>query len=540
MERVSYTCPLCQASILASANLAGECAPCPKCGKDVDTWPAPSKPAPHADPRPAISGQASGVNSQPASVSEYTASPRAVRELPKSDGKTPKLARHSYRIGVTIALVALAIVCLTWVIFLRNGKSSPVVDAGRGEAGGTGGASGNGDGQIPRGTASAPVYYVILTRGAEEEKLVAALNEMFPEALVEQTSGDSSRIAELIERRRISVAASLPKETFATIQGLEDKEIRFRGFNRDATDKLRSVIEREGAFTTRKPPADPVPGSLLQTGGCQQALEAAGLAGDATATAHLHALKDAILDVTAYSQALYSTGGHPAIIIQIHRDRQPRALSEFEEVHKKIISRFSQPLVTPLPLVAVYSAFDPKTTSGDFNAMYVLKLPVKCYWRLVGAEDRKNMTPLDFEKTSPDVKNQMQWRAFDAGRQIGWTPAGVRAKGRTQQIVSFDIAIPSSGGQVVIFSNQILYSASSRKDVQAQVTEYLTDILKIPSADLRDAYEINDVQGRCVATINYANLARSFDGKVSSSQDWTISKKDQFDERVMKENAKLK
>ncbi len=39
--KVAFVCPACRDTINAPASLAGEEAPCPKCGADVDRWPAP-------------------------------------------------------------------------------------------------------------------------------------------------------------------------------------------------------------------------------------------------------------------------------------------------------------------------------------------------------------------------------------------------------------------------------------------------------------------------------------------------------------------
>lgn len=39
--KVAYVCPACRDTINAPASLAGEESPCPKCGADVDRWPAP-------------------------------------------------------------------------------------------------------------------------------------------------------------------------------------------------------------------------------------------------------------------------------------------------------------------------------------------------------------------------------------------------------------------------------------------------------------------------------------------------------------------
>ncbi len=39
--QVAFVCPACRDTINAPASLAGEEAPCPKCGADVDRWPSP-------------------------------------------------------------------------------------------------------------------------------------------------------------------------------------------------------------------------------------------------------------------------------------------------------------------------------------------------------------------------------------------------------------------------------------------------------------------------------------------------------------------
>jgi len=44
VDRIEFKCPACRASVLAPASLAGECAQCPKCAVEIDSWPTPRHP----------------------------------------------------------------------------------------------------------------------------------------------------------------------------------------------------------------------------------------------------------------------------------------------------------------------------------------------------------------------------------------------------------------------------------------------------------------------------------------------------------------
>jgi hypothetical protein len=53
--RADFVCPKCRATVTAPASLEGEDSPCPKCGADIDRWPAPVR---AAKPAPPSSGSA--------------------------------------------------------------------------------------------------------------------------------------------------------------------------------------------------------------------------------------------------------------------------------------------------------------------------------------------------------------------------------------------------------------------------------------------------------------------------------------------------
>jgi hypothetical protein len=63
MSRADFICPACKATVTAPASLAGEAAPCPKCGKDVERWPSP---------KPVSTGAAPSASSGPPAKPEWS------------------------------------------------------------------------------------------------------------------------------------------------------------------------------------------------------------------------------------------------------------------------------------------------------------------------------------------------------------------------------------------------------------------------------------------------------------------------------------
>lgn len=113
MSRAEFVCPICRASVLAPASLAGASAPCPKCRADVPRWPEPRQKPVSAPPAPAP---------MPAPVHSY--SPNSGTAVPsESDGAAAAMIeKHGPAVNFTALIGAAVLFLLPWTNIHCNGR----------------------------------------------------------------------------------------------------------------------------------------------------------------------------------------------------------------------------------------------------------------------------------------------------------------------------------------------------------------------------------------------------------------------------------
>jgi hypothetical protein len=132
----------------------------------------------------------------------------------------------------------------------------------------------------------------------------------------------------------------------------------------------------------------------------------------------------------------------------------------------------------PRPTLEVFDCIRPPegkamATAGRFS----LQLQVKYYWRQVGKRNRDKM---DYAGTLPANQAEMKWGdAKGANEVVKWKHLQVRVfesnVSSPIQDSSFDIAIPIDD-KVVVFRNQIIITANSAKNVEAEARQMLNDM----------------------------------------------------------------
>jgi hypothetical protein len=188
------------------------------------------------------------------------------------------------------------------------------------------------------------------------------------------------------------------------------------------------------------------------------------------------------------------------------------------------------------PNVVVYSAVDPKATEGGIGDN-TLTLPVACWWRFAGKEDR---VKVEWDTTDSDVKKQMQWRRFDPKKKITWKQSTLSRDGKTAQVVSFDIAVPV-GNKVVVFRDQTLYPGKDPAIIQKQMDKTMINKLGLAAKELAGLSEISPQRDQTnVGTLSYNAIAEKFGTKPPSSPAVEVLDAGFFDALVNRENTEIK
>ncbi len=118
-------------------------------------------------------------------------------------------------------------------------------------------------------------------------------------------------------------------------------------------------------------------------------------------------------------------------------------------------------------------------------------------------EDRRKT---DFQGN--ETNSKMQWQTFKANHEIVWTQLPVlRVNGRTDNVSSFDIAIPVSSTKVVVFRNQSILLGESKDQVLKQARAYLDRVLGLRNVALDDAVTVRQQEERFTGALLYNYLA---------------------------------
>ena len=242
----------------------------------------------------------------------------------------------------------------------------------------------------------------------------------------------------------------------------------------------------------------------------------------------LDSLKEAAHEYASIKDAVTIIGNRPAFIIQV----EPTAKAH-EAVRMQLLNLDGTPVFVPRPVFELFDAVDPAAAIGGGAARFSLKLDTKCHWRQVGREDRKKT---DFQNNATNKK--MRWQDFPANREIVWTNLPVlRLSGRTDNVSSFDIAIPVNANKVVVFRDQTIFFGESKVQVAKQARTYLDKVLGLKNiVNIEDAITIRQQEQQFTGGLLYNFLA---EGQVMAGEDVDIMTPPGFETARKKEDQVL-
>lgn len=317
--------------------------------------------------------------------------------------------RHSNPIATTAGLVMpLSILIIALSLFFRSGPTPSASAAEQtGESATT--APGKPEAKVdlladasryPLTSAVVSVYpnhiIVFPTQGTIRENVEQILKSIFPADKVTTIRGDTAQR----DAQRTTLLKEQLKQSLDSIKdlgklsellsALAAKQIRFKGYiPSDPKEAIVRIIQRGGVFTFSVS-ADPVlpkerHGSLLHTNGIDQLVGRGKITG-AEQRNLLHLFRRAVQDYAFMTDALSVVGERPAFLIYI--GRSPEA---HEDAMAKLLHRMDNPVFVPRTPPRLFDAVDPTEDVGGGSATYTLRLPRQCWWRWVGARDRKGL-----------------------------------------------------------------------------------------------------------------------------------------------------
>jgi len=367
------------------------------------------------------------------------------------------------RLSLLLNLLLIAAVVLLWLLWPKDafGKRLPIIRAAL--------PTGSDSSAVDPSLTFSPYCMVFPTEGTTAGKVNESLAALFPGKVREIPGGAEERGRLLRQKRDDSVTAlKEPEKLKKLLASLSTGHgVRFRGLDANApAGSLPAVIEMGGIFTIDNGPKY---GSLLQSNGLDKVLAEAGMGDQEEPRALLTNLRKAVADYASLEDALRVTNGRTAFLLDVEPTAAPH-----EAVRQKLLSRLDKPVFISRPLSELFDAVDPSGGGSSSSAEYTLTLDGKCFWRLAGQEDRR-----DVDFANNDSNDRMKWTCFDANKVIAWTPIPLTLKsGKTVNTATFDVAIPLSG-RVVVFRNQNIMVGDSREKVVKQGKNYIERALKL-------------------------------------------------------------
>jgi hypothetical protein len=345
-------------------------------------------------------------------------------------------------------------------------------------------------------------YDVIFpVHGTSKQKVHDAILHLFPDRIVAPKQGAEER------RRLLGAKLAAANESIKNADALAklldrlatDHQLRFKGYTPEAADRgIAAIIERGGLFTVTVEGSPTTHASLLKADGLELIARRAAIGKGGAVRSMLEDLRKATAEFASFEDALRIAGDRPAFLVRL----EPTAKAH-EEVRRQLLNREGTPVFVPRPLLELFDAVDPAADTGGGIARYTLKLEKKCFWRLVGKENRANV---DFDNTPG--KDKMRWREFDTEQTIAWGPISVsRVDGRTDVVATFDIAVILSDERVVVFRNQSIMVGDSRAQVLKQCRTYLEKVLHFNVQAIDDAVSVRNQGDQFTGAFLYSYLA---------------------------------
>ena len=345
-------------------------------------------------------------------------------------------------------------------------------------------------------------YCVVFpTRGTSSEKVFNSVKQLYPDKILVPKQGESER--SLFLKERLDLAAKSFKDAdkvrklIAKLNG--DHSVRFDGFSSDAEDSgLRSIIASGGLYRVGTSGEKVQYGSLLRANSVERILKLATLDNQPEPRVLLDSLKEAAHEYASIKDAVTIIGDRPAFILRV----EPTAKAH-EAVRMQLLNRAGTPVFVPRPVFELFDAVDPAGGTGGGIARYSLKLDTKCIWRHVSSKDRKE-TDYPANETNEDMK----WKDYAANREIVWTTLPVlRESGRTDNLASFDIAIPVNDDKVVVFRDQSILVGETKEQVRKQARTYLDRRLGLNDVAIEGAIIIRSQEKYFTGAFVYNFLA---------------------------------
>jgi hypothetical protein len=409
------------------------------------------------------------------------------------------------RLSLIVNLVLIVALILAWLLWPKPA---------------TGNAAGDGLTAGDAGALTFSSYSVVFpTQGTISEKVDASLADLFPGKAVE-IKRDSDERRRLLKQKLDESVKSLkdPENLKKLLLGLSSQHsVRFKGFvASEPSETLPALVERGGVFTIAGGTREQY-GSLLQADGLDRLLKQSGMDAQQEPRDLLQSLKSAVADYASLEDALNIINDRTAYLLRV----EPTPAGH-EAVRKKLLGRDDKPVFISRPIPELFDAVDPTADTGGGSAAYTLQLDRKCFWRLAGADDRKNV-----DYTNNTSNDRMKWKAFEGGRPISWKPIPLtRKSGKTEAVATFDIAVVMSK-KVVVFRNQSILVGDKREDVMKQGQTYIARVLHLPIQAQEDAISVRQQDQQFTGTLVYSFLAEQVKAG-NASEDLQVLDLDEF------------
>ena len=366
-----------------------------------------------------------------------------------------------------------------------------------------GNADGDGKNPIPVDSSMQFSSYCVVfpVRGTSSEKVLTALKQLYPDKVLAPKQGETERNKLLTDRLELAVKSmkDIPKIQQLLTKLNADHGIRFNGLSPEAGDMgLQSIVANGGLYRITSAKEKVQHDSLLRANAVDRLVAIAGMDENPEARLLLSSLKNATHKYASIKDAITIIGDRTAFILEV----EPTSKAH-EAVRSKLLGLDGTPVFVPRPVFELFDAVDPAAGTGGGAARYSLKLDTKCDWRQVSMEDRRKT---DFQGN--ETNSKMQWQTFKANHEIVWTQLPVlRVNGRTDNVSSFDIAIPVSSTKVVVFRNQSILLGESKDQVLKQARAYLDRVLGLRNVALDDAVTVRQQEERFTGALLYNYLA---------------------------------
>ncbi len=413
-------------------------------------------------------------------------SPAAVALVARPSAAPRRKRSWLLRLSLYLNLVLILALAILWLLWPRGAVGKSLL------------------GDPAATTGDAPLtfssYCVIFpTQGTISEKVAASLGDLFPGKALE-IKRDADEHRRLLTKQLDDSVKSLdkPDQLKRLLVDLStNHSIRFKGFvAAEPNDSLPAVIERAGVFTVAGASGEQY-GSLLQPNSVDKLLTGAGMSGKEEPRALLDSLKKAVEDYASMQDALGIINDRTAYLLKV--DPTPEA---HEAVRKKLLSRQDKPVFISRPVPELFDAVDPTADTGGGSAAYTLRLDRKCFWRLAGADDRKNV---DF--TNNASNGRMKWQEIEPEQLISWKPISLtRKSGKVDVVATFDIGVVV-GTKVVIFRNQSILLGDKRADVVASGQNYVEKALGLKQLAPDEAISVRQQDQQFTGTLVYSSIA---------------------------------